>query len=236
MRWYYMTWIAVAAATTLACSEEDVNSSAIRTSGINATFELVGNGTSTEVTVVLKVGGDGSRATVIDLDGDDEMVVTSGDETRTMSGKNGDYSVTMSGSDDDQAFTMAFNRGPEDDGAPSTTATLPAGFTLAGIDSGEEISRAGAAEVTWDPSGTGDDMTWSLDGDCLWEQSGTMGDTGSMDITASNYDVQLNEEDTTCEATLTIDRLRDGSLDPHFGEGGDVVAIQRRSITFQSAP
>ncbi len=234
MRWYYGMLIAASAAAALGCSEEDVDSSAIRTDGIYAYFELVGNGARTEVTADLRVGGD--NGTLIDLDGEDELVVTSGDENRKMSGRDGKYSVTMSGSEDEQEFTMAFNRGPDDVGAPDSTATLPRGFTLSGIDGGEEISRADAVTVTWDPSGTGDDMYWSLDGDCLWEEHGRMGDSGSIDLTASNYDVQMDEEETTCSATLTIERRRSGNLDSRYGEGGGVMAIQRRRISFMSAP
>jgi hypothetical protein len=234
MRWYYGMLIAACAAATFGCSEEDVDSSAIRTDGIYASFELVADGNDTEVTADLRVGGDGG--TVIDLSGDDELVVTSGTESRTMSGRDGDYRVTMSGSDDGQEFVIAFNRGPDDDGAPDTTATLPDGFAIGGISSGDEISRADSVTVTWDPSGTGDDMFWSLDGDCLWEEDGAMGDSGSMDLTASIYDVQMDEEDTTCSATLTIERRRNGSLDSRYGEGGGVVAIQRRSVSFMSAP
>ena len=234
MRWYYGMMVAACAATTFGCSEEDVDSSAIRTDGIYAYFELVGDGGDTEVTADFRVGGD--DGTVIDLAGEDELVVTSGDESRKMSGRNGDYSVTMSGSEDGQEFTIAFERGPDDDGAPDSTATLPDGFSIGGISSGDEISRTESATVTWDPSGTGDDMYWSLDGDCLWEEHGEMGDTGSLDLTASIYDVQMDEEETTCPATLTIERRRTGHLDSHYGEGGGVMAIQRRKISFTSAP
>jgi hypothetical protein len=234
MRWYYAMLIAACAAATFGCSEEDVDSSAIRTEGIYARFELVGDGNDTEVTADIRVGGDGG--TVIDLTGNDELVVTSGDERRTMSGRDGDYSVTMSGSDDGQEFVIAFNRGPEDEGAPNSTAILPDGFTIGGISSGEEVSRDDAVTVTWDPSGTDDDMRWSLDGDCLFEEDGEMGDSGELDLTASIYDLHQDDEETTCEAKLIIERRRSGHLDPAYGEGGGVMAIQRRSIRFVSAP
>ncbi len=234
MRWYYAMLIAACAAATFGCSEEDVDSSAIRTDGIYAYFELVGDGSDTEVTADLRVGGD--DGTVIDLSGEDELVVTSGDEVRRMSGSDGDYSVTMSGSADGQEFVMAFNRGPDDEGAPNSTATLPDGFTFGGISSGDEVSRSDSVTVTWDPSGTDDDMSWSLDGDCLWEEDGEMGDSGALDLTASIYDVQMDDEETTCAATLTIERRRAGHLDSAYGEGGGVMAIQRRSISFMSAP
>jgi hypothetical protein len=234
MRWYYAMLIAACAAATFGCSEEDVDSSAIRTQGIYARFELVGDGDDTEVTADIRVGG--RTGTVIDLAGEDELVVTSGDERRTMSGSNGDYSVTMSGSDDGQEFVIAFERGSDDEGAPDSTATLPDGFTIGGISSGEEVSRGDGVTVTWDPNGTDDDMSWSLDGDCLFREDGEMGDSGELDLTASNYDLHPDDEETTCEATLTIERSRPGHLDPAYGEGGGVLAIQRRSISFMSAP
>lgn len=234
MRWYYGMLIAASAATTLACSEEDVDSESIRTSGMYAMFELVADGNDTEVAVDLRVGGD--DGTVVNLTGEDELVVTSEGESLSMSGSDGDYRVTFAGAEGGTEFTMAFNRGAEDDGAPSSTATLPEGFTLAGIDLTTPVSRAETATVTWDPSGTGDTMSWELDGDCLFPESGTMGDTGSLDLTASNYDVVTGDEEETCPATLVIERRRSGTLDPAFGEGGGVVAIQRRTIAFDSAP
>src|SRR5262245_21418092 len=114
----------------LACTES-VESTDIRTSGIYPEIEVVStNGTSSKVTVWLKVGGDDSN-TYLELEGDDTLEATVDGETKTLDGSGDSYSATFNTAEEGAEFTIAFLRGDEDDSAPESVVTMPAPFDMA---------------------------------------------------------------------------------------------------------
>jgi hypothetical protein len=234
--------------TVVACNKtEDVESTDIRTSGIYPEFTVLatGNGKS-QVSVKLKTGGNDSN-TYLDLTGPDELVCTAADTEKTLTQDGTAYKATFSTDEGGTVFTFSLNRGDEDENAPDSHVTLPDPYVVDGVDSTTEISRAdGTLEVTWDASDADDTHTWTVTGeDCLFQTDGNASTDGKLTLrgddfnaTPSAEDPEATEAESTCEATLCIDRKLTGSLDPAFAEeeGGEIRAIQRRCVTFISTP
>lgn len=81
-------------------------------------------------------------------------------------------------------------------------------------------------------------MQWQAKGECIEDAGATLvGDPGSVTIAAN---VLVKKPGTTiadsCTVTVTVQRTRAGSLDAHFGKGGNIVGIQYRTATFTSTP
>lgn len=223
--------IAVLGLIAFGCTE-DVDSNDIKTSGIYADMEVLatGNGRST-VTVALKPGGSRSN-TYLEMEGEDELVAAVDDEDRRL-GKSGNYyKATFDTEAGDTEFVVSFNRADEDVSAPDSNVTLPDPFELEGIP--DSVSRAEEIEVTWSP--TSDDEEWELDGDCMFPNGSDVDESGTLSLSANDYDLHDDEDEETCEATLCVERTRRGEVDPAFGEGGVFVAIQRRCVSFTSTP
>jgi hypothetical protein len=226
-------FVACVGALAFACTE-DVDSNDVRTSGLYADMEVLatGNGDTT-VSVALKPGGSRSNTYLV-MEGEDELVASVDDEDRKL-GKHGNYYETTFGTDAGETeFVVEFRRGPDDVDALDSHATLPEPFEIDDVPG--SVSRADLLEVTWTPSGTDDDMTWELDGDCLFPNGDDMSDTGTLSLSAGDYDVHSGSEEETCDATLCLERTRDGRVDAEFGEGGVFRAIQRRCVEFSSTP
>jgi hypothetical protein len=106
-------------------------------------------------------------------------------------------------------------------------------------------SRAEEISIGWSPSDASDPMTWSASGDCIESAGGSItGDPGSLVIGANTLrkKTPADPNDPTmaipdsCLVTLSVRRVRDGSVDPAFEEGGSFSATQLRSTQFTSAP
>ncbi|MBN2191946.1 MAG: hypothetical protein JW751_03955 [Polyangiaceae bacterium] len=225
--------IAVLGALAFACTE-DVDSTDVRTSGVYAEMEVVaaGDGES-RLTVRLSVGGDDSN-TYLEMAGDDELVATDGDRERELGKSGTSYRTTFDTEAGGTEFTVSFNRGPDDDSAPDSHGTLPDPFEIDEVPS--RISRAESIVITYGPSDSDDDMEWSIDGDCMFRNGDDMSDSGTLELSANDYDVVNDDEDESCTATLCFERSREGEIDPAFGEGGEFIAIQRRCVSFTSTP
>jgi hypothetical protein len=228
--------IVLITALMLPACAEDVDSTDVRTSGVYAEIDVLaaGNGKS-EVTTDLRVGGSDSN-THLKIKGEDELVATGDGVAKTMSLSGFLYKASFDVEAEDTEFVVAFMRGPDDDDAPNSNATLPAPFVLAGVESGAQVARAAGFQLTWTAATVGDGMSWQLDGDCLFPQTGSMSDTGQLRVDPSDFKVHSGEEQNTCNASICVSRSRNGQLDPAYGEGGVIKAAQRRCIAFVSTP
>ncbi|MDF1564876.1 MAG: hypothetical protein P1V51_17670 [Deltaproteobacteria bacterium] len=234
--------LALVAISNLAC--EQVDSEDVLTSGVyaNITAEADGDG-STTVSTSLRVGGALSN-TFLELGAEESVTATSGGETKTLARRNVlgaiSYVGTFTGDETDKAFTVAWNRGEGYESAPNTTLSLPAGFEITAPAAGATFSRANDDIVlTWDSSGTTDDMLWEIvTSTCAREmKSNTItGDPGTLTIAAGTLTNIDGHEGETCDTTLVLLRRRLGNLDPAYGEGGWVVGRHVRTVTFSSAP
>ena len=225
----------------LAC--ESVESEDVRTSGIYADYSASSSdGLNTEARAILKVGGDSSN-TFVNLEGEDRLEVTSGGVTQTMIESNlGEiysYRADFSGAEVDKPFVFALLRGSEDENAPDSNVSLPAPFALTAPQAGAVFGRAAndAIEVTWDAAEDGDSMEIDLEGSCFKDVHEELdGDPGTYVIEAGSLEALDDGDAESCEATLSVHRLRTGSLDPAFEEGGKVVGEQVREVLIRIDP
>lgn len=223
---------------SLACSE-DVDSEAIRTEGMYAHYEAlaVGDG-STELSCSLRVGG--NNGTFVELTGDDQLTAITAEETRVLSKRsNGNrhfYETELDSDAGGLVIQVSFTRGDMDDDAAESFVSLPEPFvpTLA-EDMPREVQRGGDVMITWDNEGPGE-MEWSLNGDCVFLDTGSTSDDGTLTIAEDDIKVTGTDEGESCEVEVTLERINRGSTDPNFEEGGRFVATQQRVVTFTSTP
>ncbi|HET9959598.1 MAG TPA: hypothetical protein VFQ61_34135 [Polyangiaceae bacterium] len=230
----YQLAVSIVALGLFACSEE-VESTDVRTSGVYPVITVTADGSgSSRVDIELKVGGSSSN-TRLDLEGEDNLTVTVGDETRRITeSKNNKYTTTFDTDAEGTEFIVAFNRGADDKSAPNSRVSLPAPFDLT-LGSSEVSRKDDVLDFTWDKAG-GPDMEWHADGDCIFPESDTTADDGEASIGAGKLDATSSKENESCEVTLSLTRTAKGTADPAFTEGGAVKALQVRSETFQSLP
>lgn len=230
-----MGLLALGALVSSGCSLEDVDSDAIRTQGMFADILAIAPGNaSTLVRVQLTVGGDdGTNVTLV---GDDRLEATVGEVSQQLrrSGR-GRYEYRMDG---DQAsdVTVRLLRGSEDDAA-TATARLPEPFSMVlENDTSEGISRAVPVIVSWSPVATGGTMRWTVEGSCIWSESGDTPDDGSLTLEPENLRVRGTQVGEECEVELRLERSNTGDVDPVLIPGSKFRAAQLRGVAFVSTP
>lgn len=228
------------ASSTLAACGEDVGSSAIRTKGIYANFEAVATGDgSTDFTAELRVGGD--DGTFVELDGEDTLTASFDEDSKQMTKNSANtrhrYSAGFGEETGGALLNISFNRGSEDDDATDSVALLPEPYalTFVDIDEDDSVQRGNDIAIEWSNEDPGD-MYWSIEGSCIWTESGTTSDDKEFTISAEKIRVQSTDEGEDCDVTVTLERINAGDTDPKFEEGGSFEAIQRRAIQFVSTP
>jgi len=216
-----------------------VESSDILTSGIHAdlTASSAGEG-STAVSAVLYLGNP-VNLNFVDLTGDDELVASNGGQSKVMSElivlNIVNHHATFQTDDEGQEFSIDFQRSV-DNGAPDSTVTLPAKFTLTGPTAA--TSRAAAISLDWSPAGSPDDMAWQATGDCIELATGTIsGDPGNVSLPANTLQKRMAMGTLdSCMVTISVRRSREGQLDPAYGKGGQFTGVQARTVTVMSNP
>jgi hypothetical protein len=221
------------------CAKTD--SEDLLTSGMYAELQARTKGDASNtaaVSAVLYVD-DPADLNFVQLDPGDQLVASQGSESEVMDqvelGNIVSHGATLMNGAAGTQITIALDR-HVDQGAPSSTATLPDAFTLAGAPLSE--SRGHDVTITWTPSGTADQMSWQAVGECIVAATGNItGDPGTFTL-AANTLVQESGQNapTTCTVTLTVSRTRKGSLDPHYGKGGTIVGAQDREAAWTSMP
>lgn len=229
-----------AAALALLAGCESIESTDVLTSAIYADLSATSDGTSTHALAVLRTGGATSN-TFVNLEGDDVLTVTAEGETQELlESYVGDiyaYDADFDLSAQDTEFVFSLDRSV-DAGAPDSRCSLPAPFEPTAPAAGEVYSRGQQdLTVSWTPSGEADEMRIVVKGDCLWQHVVAVdGDPGTAVIPAGTLD-SLNEDDPqSCDATVTVQRLRFGTLDAAFAQGGTIYGVQAREVTIRSDP
>jgi hypothetical protein len=139
------------------------------------------------------------------------------------------YDATFDTADADQRFELALTRAG-DTSAPHSVVTLPLPFTPSVP---ATASRAAPLAITWSPSGSSDPIAIHLTG-CASADLGPLPDTGSATVPAG---VLVGDPaGATCAVAVDVTRTRTGTLDPAYGQGGSIVAIQQRSAMLTSTP
>jgi hypothetical protein len=216
-----------------------VDSSDILTSGIHAELSATSSGDgTTDVQAVLYLGNP-INLDFVDLTGDDELFAIHGTQQKRMSelillnivSHHASFPVDAEG----EQFEIDFRR-TVDNGAPSSTAVLPAKFTLTGPTTA--TSRAAAIALTWSPANSGDRMSWQANGDCIDVATGPItGDPGSFSVPANSLKKRMGDTVVdSCNVTVSVRRSREGDVDPAYGKGGYIAGTQVRTVTVMSTP
>ncbi len=218
------------------CATEDVNSDAIRTQGIFVDAVAVAPGDATTIVRVhLTVGGD--DGTEVNLVPPDTLVALV-DEMSSPFEANGDgrYEVTLNG-DAATEIEVRLERGADNDSA-GVRGLMPEPFAMQlSTDASAGIGRGLPILVLWQPPGNArTTIQWSVEGDCIWSESGITPDDGTMTLNPDSLKVRGTQAGDECEVMLTLDRINVGSVDPVFVPGTTFQTIQRRAVRFISTP
>lgn len=223
----------------LACQR--IDSSDVRTSGVQPIIEVLASGNGkTSVSTTLRLG-DVTSSGFLDLSDGDELKIKSGDEefamTRQVSLINQVYyTAELNGDEEDKAIEVAFNRA-EGDGAPSSKVTLPAPFTITAPAANLElIGSTDDLTIAWENSGKSDQLSLSVSGSCISIHREVLEDDGEHVVPAGT--IVLSEEGTAsgCDIRVTLERLREGTLDPAFDPEGTVQAMVQHKVSLSFVP
>ena len=232
--------ISLVALALLATGCESIESTDVLTDAIYADFVASSDGSTTHTTATLRTGGATSN-TFVNLEGDDVLSVTADGLTQEMTeGYLGDiyvYDADFDLSAADTEFVFSLER-TIDAGAPDSRCTLPEPFDLTLPEDGETYSRElDDLTVTWTPAGEQDLVRVTVSGDCMWDEVVDVeGDPGTVVIPAGTL-LSLDEDNpAACDATVTVQRRRPGTLDAGFGEGGAIYGVQARTRSIRVDP
>ena len=224
-----------------------VDSSAVDTSGIYAdlSVDATGDGTSTvwaffhegdaTSTVFLALsGGDAAHAymEVLATEFDKDMIETS------LFGATG-YSADFDNASGEVSFRVKLDRSATGKvSAPSSVVTLPAPFSIVAPASNTSFSRTtGTITIDWNPYNSGELMSYEITGSCIQDQAaGISSDTGHLQIGPNDILSLSGHESESCDIIVTIDRYRNGTVDPAYGHGGVFKATQERQINLHVTP
>ena len=233
-----ITALCLALTPLIAC--EAVDSEDVLTSGMHADLAVTNTGDNTRAAAVLRVGGATSN-TFVELTGEDSLTVNIGEESTPLQAQNlGDlwsYNADLELGDAGTEYAFAFERSV-DEGAPSSTCTMPAPFELSTPEMDASVSRSeDSVLVSWEGSGESDPMELIVDSECTeYLAIAVDQDSGSYTIEAGEITAYEGMEDDNCKGSLVLRRVRAGALDTGYGEGGQVHAAQERSVDLQFAP
>jgi hypothetical protein len=230
-----------AAATATGCKTTDSDN--VLTRGMYAQISATADGTGNTTVGTTLFLGPPSDLIFVDLEGGDQLITHHGSESKVMSEQIilniVSHTAVFASDRENDAFDVEFRR-QVDPGAPSSTVTLPAPFTLGAVPA--SVSRAAAFGVDWSGTST-DRMRWTAEGSCIQTASGTISggagssDAGSVTMPAGTFKKAAGQNvPDTCQVKVTILRERDGQLDRAFEEGGTATGVQTRSVTFTSTP
>ncbi len=117
--------------------------------------------------------------------------------------------------------------------ASDSYVTLPGSFT---VQAPEEFSREEALTVQWTPA-PAQESHFALRGSCLREVDYSFdANPGAVTVPALNLEKAENSSEDSCDVTLKIELSNHGVVDPAFGRGGSITAIQERIETLHSLP
>ncbi len=230
--------------TIVGCAA-DVESEDIRTSGVYADFEVLAStsqqggditGSGSQVSAYLRVD-DSTSNTFLDLTGEDELIVTADDESRTLTGE--ERTTDFDGDEEGLEFNFAFMRGEEDDNAPESTVSLPPSFVVEGMEGTDgndpEVTRSASLQLHLEGL-TNEEVNYHVEGDCLKLRSGSVdANDGDITIPQSAFEAWDDQADEACGAKLYVEVVNKGSLDPAY-DGGTIEAIRRVWVPFASTP
>ncbi len=219
----------------------NTSSENVTTAGIAADINVVADGSGrTEVRVFLEVGSGGLGATSLRLGPSDSLTVLANGIQKTMiedSSIFGQFSYTASYDfDDADTFIVVSFLRVNGVSAPNSSVTLPAGFIVSSPTSNVAYGRNDNISIVWTPNITS--IVPKIQVTLTCTQTNGIAITAFQNVALSSDSgiatlpvaavMPIGELDTgrLCEGRVDLSRLRRGTLDPNYGEGGDITAEQ----------
>jgi hypothetical protein len=211
-----------------ACNKTAVGSDTVRTKGIWASMEVKSTGPSTTLTAQLFVGS-GTGTPIFPLVAPDDLRVSIGggaEQSLTETCKLDQAFCTGNlGDIGGEKVVVNFDRGQAAENAPNSNVVMPEAFEVSVDD--DEVVR-GVDDIDLDISGSSKSLRYKVSGSCIWSEDGFVTDGA---IPASAITSPASEVDEDCEIEVVITRSVEGTVDPAFGKGGKIVAVQERAFT-----
>lgn len=213
-------WPCLALAMASGCTAEP-------TSSLNALMLVFGSETTLQVAVMIEDVNtaddvtDGDRFTAKFRDAEVVLAFTSGQWQGTFDLDRPPVA--------DETVEVALARDGEDD-APSSTVTVPPVFELEAVPL--FISRSKPVTLAWSPA-SDDTMTWSVYSICA-NGHGEIA-PGATSLTLVESDWAANDR-TICASDLSLERVREGQIDPHLSKRSRIDFRWQQSIPFASTP
>ena len=220
--------IALVALIGTACTS--IDSENIPTDSMTANIKIsVHDSGNTDVQATLRI--EDSALTYLDLTGGEHLTATMGGRTTRLVPGFFDYRGFLSDGLAGHQVRIGLNRNQYDD-AHDSYATVPTPFTLRVTTHPNEYDDT--IELRWNDR-TREKTRIKADGHCIRDEEWkfqSWNDTGRLTMAMSQLPIRSSWSGRECTIELTVERCRDGRLDPHF-YGGTIEACQVRSDYIQ---
>ncbi|MBF0278772.1 MAG: hypothetical protein HQM13_13310 [SAR324 cluster bacterium] len=216
----------------------------VNTAAIFAKMTVEAFGGNSKVSTELRVGG--FSGTYLDLTSSDILTVTANGQTQSFS-RNEDslgeinYISTFNFDHAGTEFVIALERKGDAETLYSNVS-LPETFEITHPLKNAVYRDDENLNLYWEPAGSGLEINIILQTEC--EQGGNRQSAHYERITTDqgHFTIPLSEASGelslagTCRTILKVSRLKKGSLDPNYGEGGSIVAKQTQSVNINILP
>lgn len=222
---------------------ETTRSENVRTEGMSLHARVdVRDGVKTEISATLRAGGLLSnlypQVTAPDriearLGGDLVPLVFSKNIIATPA-----YSGAVSGDAGGKTVEIHFLRSGNTT-ATGTRVVIPPAMSITAPRAGEVYSPVRPAlTVTWTPVAAAASMVWEVSGSCIVGKHGDLApDAGRLDVVlAAAPPPDAGRLPARCDVTIRLERQTRGVVDAAFGEGGSIIASQRRERVVEFTP
>lgn len=220
--------IAAFATLLLTTGCHGVDSSAVDTEDIEAHLILTADGDGeTEVVAELKPIGDAFG--FVDLVSGEALRVHAAGIDRPLESRWFDYHAEVPTDRGGTEFQVRFER-LYGNHAPDSWVELPAPFDFYRLPGRYALSWD-ILPIQWDRIAD-DPMTLRIEGPCIEDFTRTLSpgrDNGALFLRPGQLRVREHWDGSTCELTITGERVRRGRIDRRFA-GGDIVARQVRTM------
>ncbi len=214
----------------------------IKTSGMRADFKVIADGSgSSDIDARIFVGSGGLNSTLVNLEGGDNLTAEHDGVTKTLNEQHGTFGnirYTESFNSDQGAFIISLNRSGGVS-APNSTVTLPTAFDIDTPAQDAQIPFSSDIDLSWSPSGFASELEVSFEYDCQPGSNGIgrfgLQDLGAASLSAATISSSLNsalQSGSNCTVNLIMNRVNNGTVDAAFGEGGTIVGMQQREVSF----
>jgi hypothetical protein len=212
----------------------------LSTSEISAEMVVEADGENTHVRAILREGSADAH-TFVQVSGEDKLSIDDGNRPLLLKehslGAYFYYTQDVSAQDAGTLFTFLFERAV-DNGAPSSTVTLPDPFDITPIEETTTVSRVSDPLIlTWEPASRSDPMRIDLSGACIEQVSVALDiDEGTAIFQPGSIPSLDGTSEESCKLTATLTRTRQGAPDGRWRSGSTIQASHVRHISLTLDP